>query len=114
MRLIDSAISIDELKPLAAKMFGNLVKAVVDVEKKIMVIDAEMHSDQEMYLLDNDSSQDNLWGINLYPDYSKDAPEFIEFDSMINIRPWQGNKSRGVESTEIQKEIIEIVRNLIQ
>ncbi|HEX2956704.1 MAG TPA: DUF5674 family protein [Chitinispirillaceae bacterium] len=114
MQLIDSAIPINDLKPLAAKMFGNLVKAVVDIEMKIMVIDAEMLSDQEMFLLDNGSTQENLWGINLYPDYSKDAPEFIEFDSMINIRPWQGNKSRGVESVKIQKEITQIVRNLIQ
>jgi hypothetical protein len=114
MQLVNKPIPVTELKPLAAKMFGNLVKAVVDVELNIMVIDAEMHSDQEMFLLDSGSVQENLWGINLYPDHAKDAPEFIEFDSMFNIRPWQGNKSRGVESPEIQNKIITIVRNLIQ
>lgn len=77
-------------------MFGNLVKAVVDIDRKIMVIDAEMHSDQESLLLDNNSAQENLWGINLYPEFSTDAPEFIEFDSMINIRPWQGNRTEAL------------------
>lgn len=111
MRVVKENISIDELKEMSSKMFGNLVKAVVDVEKNILVVDAELHSDQEAYLLQLGSKQENLWGINIYPDLNKE--ERIEFDSMINLRPSQGNSSRGVEDEEIQKKILDIVNSKI-
>jgi hypothetical protein len=112
MQIINNKISIQELDEMSQKMFGNLVKAVVDVGKGIMVVDGELHADEEALLLENGSAQKNLWGINIYPDLTGD--DFVEFDSMINLRPSQGNKSRGVEDKELQKEIIKIVNNLIQ
>ncbi len=111
MRIVEENISIDELKEMSSKMFGNLVKAVVDVEKNILVVDAELHSDQEAFLLESGSRQENLWGINIYPELSKE--ERIEFDSMINLRPSQGNISRGIENEEIQKKILDIVNSTI-
>ncbi|MHC1716371.1 MAG: DUF5674 family protein [Candidatus Dojkabacteria bacterium] len=111
MKTIDSQVSIQELKEMSSKMFGNLVKAVVDIEKEILVVDAELHSDQEAYLLELGSKQENLWGINIYPDLNKDKR--VEFDSMINLRPSQGNNSRGVEDKEIQKKILDIVNSRI-
>ena len=72
MKLLDKKITIDELAQISQRMFGTLVKAVVDVDKEIMVIDAELHSDQEAFLLESGSEQDNLWGINLYPAYAND------------------------------------------
>ncbi|HNW23471.1 MAG TPA: DUF5674 family protein [Candidatus Dojkabacteria bacterium] len=111
MRIVKENISIDELKEMSSKMFGNLVKAVVDVEKNILVVDAELHSDQEAFLIESGSNQKNLWGINIYPDLSNE--ERIEFDSMINLRPSQGNSSRGVEDEEIQKKILDIVNSKI-
>jgi len=111
MRIVEENISIDELKEMSSKMFGNLVKAVVDVEKNILVVDAELHSDQEAFLIESGSNQKNLWGINIYPDLSNE--ERIEFDSMINLRPSQGNSSRGVEDEEIQKKILDIVNSKI-
>ena len=111
MRIVKENISIDELKEMSSKMFGNLVKAVVDVEKNILVVDAELHSDQEAFLIESGSNQKNLWGINIYPDLSNE--ERIEFDSMINLRPSQGNSSRGVEDEEIQKKILDIVNSTI-
>lgn len=111
MKIISEKISIEELKEMSAKMFDNLVKAVVDIEKGIMAVDAELHADEEALLLENGSEQKNLWGINLYPELS--GEDFIEFDSMINLRPSQGNRSRGVEDLEIQKKIIEVVNQLV-
>lgn len=93
-------------------MFDNLVKAVVDVEKEIMVVDAGLHADEEEFLLENDSEQKNLWGINLYPEHFG-TEKFIVFDSMINLRPSQGNKSRGVDSPLIQAAIKHIVLKLV-
>ncbi len=112
MKIIKDKISINELNQLAENMFGNLVKAVVDIEKKIMSIDGELHADEEALLIENGSKQSNLWGINIYPEI-KDKNR-IEFDSMINLRPSQGNKSRGVDDPNIRKIIIEIVNNLIE
>jgi len=111
MKEVNGQISIEELIEMASKMFGNLVKAVVDVEKEILVVGSELHSDQEAYLLEQGSKQENLWGVNIYPDLTGD--EFIEFDSMINLRPSQGNNSRGVEDEKIKKRIVEIVNSKI-
>lgn len=89
-----------------------MVKAVVDIERSIMAIDAEMHADEEALLIKEGSKQEALWGINLYPDRKGD--DFIEFDSMINIKPRQNNRSRSVEDTEIQKKIRKIVSSLVK
>ncbi|HAH21879.1 MAG TPA: hypothetical protein DCL49_13395 [Candidatus Omnitrophica bacterium] len=85
---------------------------MVDIEKGIMALDAELHADQEALLLEQGSAQENLWGINIYPDLPNE--QRIEFDSMINLRPSFGNCSRGVDSPGIQKKIIEIVNKLIK
>ena len=80
MRLLNQPIILPELDKMAKSRFGNLVKAVVDLEKKLMVVDAEMHADEEQLLLQQGSSQSSLWGINLYPDKFGTA-DFVEFDS---------------------------------
>ncbi|MEI7674602.1 MAG: DUF5674 family protein [bacterium] len=105
-------ISIKEIHTMAEKMYGDMVKADVDIVRRLMVLDMGMHSDGEAYLLEDGSKQDDLWGINLHPaDYGSD--DFIEFDSMINIRPRQGNPSKDVLDPEVKKQIIEIVQEKI-
>ena len=88
-----------------------MVKAVVDLEKKIMTIGGELHADEESVMLEAGSMQKNLWGINIYPDMS--GEDRVEFDSMINIRPSANNRSRDVEDPNIRLQIIEIVNHLI-
>lgn len=112
MKIVKDKISLTELKKMAEEMFGNLVKAVVDVEKRIMAVGGELHSDEEALLIENGSKQQNLWGINVYPEIKDESR--VEFDSLINIRPLQGNRSRGVDDPGIRKRIIEIVNNLIE
>lgn len=112
MQLITTKITQDELKKLAKNTFGTLIKGVVDIEKKIMVLDAELHADEEKYLIEQGSKQDNLWGINLYPELEGD--DFLEFDSMINVRPRVKNFSRGVEDPAIREKIRTIVNKLIE
>ncbi len=112
MQIVKDKIELAELKQMSEKMFGNLVKAVVDVKKGIMAIDAGMHVDLEKLMLENGSAQKDLWGINLYPEFFG-AENFIEYDSMINIRPWQNNRSRGVDDEKVRKNIIEIVSKLV-
>ena len=88
-----------------------MVKAVVDVERLVMAIGAELHADDEAALLQDGSRQEDLWGINLYHDESGDG--FIEFDSMINIRPAQRNRSRRVDDPELRARISRIVTSLV-
>ena len=114
MQIIDKKIPVAELKAMAKKMFGNLVKAVVDVRLRTIAIDAELHADEESLLLENGSKQEDVWGINMYPDMPRQGPDFIEFDSMINLRPSQNNRSRGVENKEIRDKIVSIVNELIE
>lgn len=112
MKLVDKKISLSELKRMSSRMFGGLVKAVIDIKKEIMVVDGAMHADEEKNLLDTGSSQDDLWGINLYPELSD--KDFIEYDSIINIRPRLNNFSRGIENKIIQGKIVKIVNRLIE
>jgi len=112
MRLIEKTISNQNLIDIIDEQQSEFIKAVVDIEKGIMVIDAELHSDEEIFLLDNGSIQNNLWGINIYP--TRSGEDRIKFDSVINIRPRYNNRSRGVEDLEIQNRIIKIVNDLIQ
>jgi hypothetical protein len=109
MKILNAKISIQELKLMAESGFGNFVKAVVDIEQRKIAIDGELHSDEELLLLDAGSKQENLWGINIYPELDHTNDDFIEFDSMINLRPSQNNRSRSVEDEEIQKKIKTIV-----
>lgn len=112
MKLVHSAISLEELKKMSECMYDSLVKAVVDIELGIMAVDAPMHVDQEMFLLEGGSQQEHLWGINIYP-YKAGTEDFIVFDSMINIRPRQNNRSRSIENVEVQKKIKSIVSKLV-
>jgi hypothetical protein len=112
IRIIRTAIAKNELRELAKQQFGDFVKAVVDVERGIMAIGGELHADEEAMLLDEGSVQRNLWGINVYPDLPSE--QWIEYDSMINVRPSQGNRSRNVEDPVLRKKIVSVVAKLVQ
>lgn len=110
---------IDETKKITLQdvvdyklQWWNLTKAVVDIEQQKMVIWGELHVDEEQILLEQWSQQSNLWWINLYPD-KFETDDFIEFDSMINLRPRDNNRSRGVDDEAIQKKIKNIVSLLL-
>jgi hypothetical protein len=110
-KIIRTTIARTELSAIAEGQFGDMVKAVVDIDRGIMAIGADLHSDEESALLDDGSHQSSLWGINLYPAESGDA--FVEYDSMINVRPSAGNRSRTVESEAIRSRVIDVVRALV-
>jgi hypothetical protein len=110
-RIVRTAISRRELVKLAEDQFGDMVKAVVDVSRRVMAVGGELHADDESALLDDGSRQQDVWGINLYPGES--GPDWIEFDSMINVRPSQRNRSRDVEDEGLRSSIREIVAELV-
>ncbi|PIZ62967.1 hypothetical protein COY17_01475 [Candidatus Saccharibacteria bacterium CG_4_10_14_0_2_um_filter_52_9] len=111
MKQVDT-ISLTELKEMSAKMFEAIVKADVDIAQGIVVVDMGMHADGEAYLLENGSAQTDVWGINLHPD-KFGTDEFVEFDSMINIRPSQGNASKDVLDEKVRTAIIDLVHGVV-
>jgi hypothetical protein len=111
MTIVREQIPLADLDAMAKVQFGDLVKAVVDVERGVMAIGGELHSDEEALLLEDGSNQPHLWGINLYPAIRDES--WIEFDSMINIRPSQGNRSRSVDDAETRKAILAVVGRLV-
>lgn len=112
-KFIEQQVQKTDLLDLELKStYGSLVKAVVDIERAIMIAGMTMHSDGEEILLENGSKQADLWGINLYLQQSGD--EWIEYDSVINLRPSHGNVSRGVDDPKIRQKIREIVNQLVQ
>jgi len=111
IRIIKNGITLAELKAMASAEFGDVVKAVVDVGQGIMAVGGELHADEEVLLTEKaDSKRENTWGINIYP--TKSGDERIEFDSMINLKPSFGNRSRDVESVETREKIKSIFNKL--
>ena len=112
MQILRQKITREHLKTLAANTFVDMIKCVADVKQNLLAVDAELHADLESMLLENGSELDCLWGFNLYPDETGD--DFIEFDSLINIRSWQGNRSRDVENESVREQIRKIVSKYIE
>ena len=113
MKIIDSPIKKTDLKSCQNQIDNIAVKGVVDVEKELLAIDAEFHADLEQFLLQNGSNQHDLWGINLYFE-EDDLDDFLEFDSMINLRPSQNNRSRGIDSPELREKIQKVVTKWVK
>jgi hypothetical protein len=111
MQILQKPVSREELKRIAENTFGDMVKCVADVRLNLLAIDADLHADLERLLLDNGSAQEDLWGFNLWVE--EEGQDFVEFDSLINIRAWQGNPSRDVLNPEVREAIKSIVAKFI-
>ncbi|HLD70061.1 MAG TPA: DUF5674 family protein [Candidatus Omnitrophota bacterium] len=112
IKIIRKKISFQELKELALLNYGHMIKGVVDLRQKIIALGGELHADAESVLLEAGSSQIDLWGFNIYPD--KPRVERIEFTSLINIRPSQGNRSIEIKDEKLREKIRSIVDTLVE
>jgi hypothetical protein len=99
------------MKQMAEGSFLDFVKAVVDIQKGIMAVGGELHADAEAILIQDGSAQQDLWGINIFLD--KPQEQMIEFTSLINIRPREGNKSMEIQNDEVRNKIKRIIDKLI-
>jgi len=112
IRIIKNPTTKAELKKIAEEGFGDMAKAVVDVGQEIMAVGGELHADMESLLMENENSlRKDTWGINLYPENPEE--DFVEFDSMVNLKPALGNRTRNVEDKEVREKIKEIVNKLV-
>ncbi len=111
MQILQQPISRAKLRTLAQNTFGDMIKCVADIRLDLLALDADLHADLEQMLLKNGSAQENLWGFNLWVEEA--GEDFIEYDSLINIRSWQGNPSRNVLDPEVREKIRQIVEQFI-
>ena len=109
--VLTELIASDTLRTLLDRFFEDMVKYVVDVERGIAAVGGELHADAEALLLEDGSRQQDLWGANYYPGRGPD--ECIEYTSLINIRPAQGNRSMEVEDREMRERVRETTFRLI-
>ena len=109
MRILTEPVTKEDLINASEHFIDdNVIKAAVDVTRELIAVDAPMHYECEQLLLENGSNQADIWGINLYLD-EDDIDDIVEFDSMINIRPSQNNRTRSVEDSAIQTKIKQVV-----
>ena len=111
MQILQQPISRAKLRTLAQNTFGDMIKCVADIRLDLLALDADLHADLEQMLLKNGSAQENLWGFNLWVEEA--GEDLIEYDSLINIRSWQGNPSRDVLDPEVREKIRQIVEQFI-
>src|SRR3989338_273496 len=112
-RIVKDKIGRIELNTLAHEQYGDIIKAVVDIKQGIMGVGGELHVDIQSLLIEKENSRgEDTWGINLY--LEKMGDDFIEFDSMINLKPALGNKTRGVEDEKIRQKIREIINKIME
>jgi hypothetical protein len=109
--IVDQRVDPGELARLVRLFFEDMVKYVVDVERRTAAVGGELHADAEQLLLDSGSRQPDLWGANYYPGRGRDA--CIEYTSLINIRPAQGNRSMQIEDHTLRERVREITFALI-
>ncbi len=93
----------ETLRRLADESFGDMIKFVVDIKKGIISAGGGLHSDEEEQLLKEGSLQEDLWGGNYYPDLT--GEDRIEYKSMINIRPKDGNTQQDIQSKSTRQHV---------
>lgn len=111
IRIIKEPIRIDEAKEIAREFYQIMVKGVVDVERGIVALGGEYHIDANNRLIEEGSSQSNLWGFNIH--FDKLSDDWIEYRSLINIRPATGNRSVLIRDEDLQRRVREVVEALI-
>ena len=109
--IVREPISLDLVRQLAEAWYGDIVKGVADCKRDIIALGGEWHMDANERLILDGSEQSDLWGFNLIP--AERGPAAIEYQSLVNIRPAQNNRSQIIEDEHVRLRIAEIVRHLV-
>lgn len=100
IKIINKKITAGELQEIAKDFYIDMIKGVVDIERGILAMGGEYHLDANMVLIENGSKQQNVWGFNWY--FDRIGDERIEYVSLINIRPAQGNRTMEVKDASLR------------
>ena len=96
-------VAEEKLREMADEWHGTLVKGAADIERGILALGGEWHMDANVKLIEEGSSQEHLWGFNIYPDERGAAA--LEYISLINIRPAQGNRNMELQDEALRSKI---------
>jgi len=88
--------------------YKSMIKIAVDIRRRILAGGGEMHADCESVLLEEGSEQNDLWGANWYP-----AEQRIDYEALINIRPWLSNRSVVIQNEDIRRQVQAITIELL-
>ena len=108
---MDRRIAPEELARLTGLFFEDMVKLVVDLDRRMVAVGGELHADAEALLLASGSRQEDLWGANYYP--GRGEEECLDFTALINISPARDNRSMVVQDAEVRARIRELAFELI-
>jgi len=111
IQLIDNVINKSDIQKLAEEFYEEMIKGVVDLEGEVIALGGEMHADAEELLLKQGSRQQDLWGFNLLLDKTFD--DAIEYQSFINIRPRDGNRTHEIENVDIRRKVKEVIKKRV-
>jgi len=111
IQIVRDPISVDDVRRLAQEIYHDMVKGVADIDRGVIALGGEWHMDANKVLVEEGSSQEQVWGFNIYPD--KQGDDAIEYISLINIRPHQENRSMEIADPAIRDAIRSILKQLI-
>ena len=111
IKILDNKINIEEVKKLADSWHGTMIKGTVDVELRRVALGGDYHIESSEILTSSGSKFEDVWGFNIRFEENKDG--VLEFDSMVNIKPNFGNRSRGINNQEVIKKATHIIYKFI-
>jgi len=111
IKIIDKKINIDEIKEFAKNWYGTMIKGAVDIEGGRIALGGDYHIEDSEKLTSTGSKFENIWGFNVR--FEENADGVLEFDSMVNIKPNLGNRSRSIADEEVVKKAKEIIYKFI-
>jgi hypothetical protein len=111
IRIVENTITVEELKKLAKVFYVTMIKGVVDIKREVLAMGGEYHVDANKKLIEMGSEQNNIWGFNIHFDKSKE--DWIEYHSLINIRPLSGNRKMNIEDKALRDKMREIINSKI-
>lgn len=114
IKVVKDNINIEELTNLSKETYYPMIKGVVDIENEIIAFGGEYHMDANNVLLEQGYTQNNIWGFNVYLDKINDKENWIEYMSLINIRPLQNNLDMEIQNQEIRDSVKNIVNKKIK
>jgi hypothetical protein len=81
---------------------------LADIERRILAGGGTLHADCEAVLLEDGSRQFSIWGADWNP-----TSQEVTFESLINIRPHQNNRSLEILDPETRDRVTQITYELL-
>ncbi len=108
IHIIQTTASKEQIEEMLEEL-DPIIKLAVDISRKVLAGGGQMHADCEAILIEDGSIQEHIWGANWIPD-----TQTVEFEALINIRPNQQNLSMTIQDPEIEQQVENITKQLLE